>query len=183
MDSLALRYARALLSIAIDEKKVLEYKKAMNELEDYFSNNLEVDEYLKSYFVSDQEKYDVIDKISHHFALVNLSNFIKLLVKKHRFDNFRYIDKEFNKLANEDLNIHSGIIYSTFPLSKKEINSIEEAISLKEKRKIELTNKIDEKLIGGVKVCIADKVYDGSIKNKLENLKSQLSERRNVDEN
>ncbi len=183
MDSLALRYARALLSIAIDEKKVLEYKNAMNELADYFSNNLDVDEYLKSYFVTEKEKYDVIDKITNHFALANLSSFIKLLVKKHRFDNFRYIEKEFNKLANEELGIHSGILYSTIPLSKKEINSIEEAISLKEKHEVELVNKIDEKLIGGVKVCIADKVYDGSIKNKLEILKSQLSERRNVDEN
>ncbi len=182
MDSLALRYARALFSIAKDEKKVLAYKEAMNYLEDYFVQNSEVDTYLKSYFVSEKDKYDVIDKITKQFELVNLSSFIKLLVKKHRFDVFRYIEKEFIKLANEELGIYSGIVYSTIPLSKKEIASIEEAISIKEKQKVELINKIDEKLIGGVKVAIADKVYDGSVKNKLEILKSQLSERRTINE-
>ena len=183
MDSLELRYARALLSIALDEKNVLAYKIAMSELNDYFLRNEEISEYLKSYFVLEEDKYELIDKICSQFNLKNLSSFIKLLIKKHRFNNFKYIEHEFNKLANEELNIHSGIVYSTIFLSKEEIASIEEAISKKEKQKVELVNKIDENLIGGVKVTLGDKVYDGSVKNKLEILKSQLSERRDVDEN
>lgn len=183
MDSLELRYARALLSIALDEKNVLAYKVAMNQLNDYFLQNEEIGEYLKSYFVLEEDKYEIIDKISSQFNLKNLSSFIKLLVKKHRFNNFKYIEYEFNKLANEELNIHSGIVYSTIPLSKEEIALIEEAISQKEKQKVELINKIDKKLIGGVKVTLGDRVYDGSVKNKLEILKSELSERRDVDEN
>ena len=31
-----------------------------------------------------------------------------------------------------------------------------------------MTNQIDEKLIGGIKVIVDEKVFDGSIKNKLE---------------
>ena len=41
-------------------------------------------------------------------------------------------------------------------------------------KKVELKNQIDESLIGGVKIVIKDRVYDSSIKYKLEQLKSSL---------
>ena len=39
MDSVFSRYSNALVSLAIEEKKPLEYKMAINLLDDYFENN------------------------------------------------------------------------------------------------------------------------------------------------
>ncbi len=178
MDSLYIRYASALLSLAKDENKVSSYKKAMNELLVYFEENDDVNGYLKSYFVSDVDKYKLIDTLLENYDLKSLPSFLKLLVKKHRFNLFKYIEKQFNSLANDELNIHSGIVYSTIPLSEKEMQSIASSISKREKRQVELVNKIDKRLIGGIKIAIDDRVYDGSIKSKLEAMKNSLSERR-----
>ena len=38
----------------------------------------------------------------------------------------------------------------------------------------ELRNVVDPSLLGGVKVSLGDKVYDGSLKGKLDNLAKQL---------
>ncbi len=178
MDSLYIRYASALLSLAKDENNVLAYKMAMNELSVYFLDNEDIGEYLKSYFVNESEKNTLIDVLVKDFKLKSLSSFLKLLVKKHRFNQFKYIAKEFNSLANEELNIHSGIVYSTIPLTDKEMQQITLSISKREKRQVELINKIDKRLIGGVKIVVDDRVYDGSIKCKLEAMKNNLSERR-----
>ena len=43
-------------------------------------------------------------------------------------------------------------------------------------KKVELKNKLDERLIGGVKVVVHDHVFDGSVKYKLETLKEQLKD-------
>ena len=110
--------------------------------------------------------------------LKSLSPFIKLLIKKHRISSFSYIAQEFISNCNETIGISEGFVYSTSPLNQKQIEDIEDAISTKMNQKVELTNKIDTRLIGGVKVVVHDHVYDGSIKYKLETLKQKLNERR-----
>lgn len=59
-------------------------------------------------------------------------------------------------------------------MSNEQIEKIQESLSTRLNCKVELTNSLDEKLLGGVKVSIEDKIFDGSIKNKLEKLKESL---------
>ena len=106
--------------------------------------------------------------------LIYSQNFLKLIIKNNRINKFNLIAKEFNKLCNDYLNIKEGIIYSTEALSKEQIKRVEDKLSEVINTKVELTNQIDEKLIGGIKVIVDEKIFDGSIKNKLEKLKSTL---------
>ena len=46
--------------------------------------------------------------------------------------------------------------------------------NITDEEKTKLKNQINESLIGGVKIVIRDRVYDSSIKYKLEQLKSSL---------
>mgnify|MGYP003301529465 FL=1 len=134
---------------------------------------------MKSYFVKDDEKNKVIDEITKPFGLVNFGNFLKLLISKHIIHMYKNIAKETCKNINFELNIYEGIIYSTEPLQNSKILEISRLISKKLGRQVELKNKIDSRLIGGVKVVVHDHIFDGSIKYKLETLKEQLKERRN----
>lgn len=105
MDSVFSRYSNALVSLAIEEKKPLEYKMAINLLDDYFENNSDVFSYLKSYFVSDEKKYEIIDCLCKDIDIKNINSFLKLLIKKHRLIHFKKIAKEFNKSINAVLGI------------------------------------------------------------------------------
>ena len=51
---------------------------------------------------------------------------------------------------------------------------VEKVIEAKLGSQVELENVIDERLIGGVKVIVEDKIFDGSVKNKVERLKESL---------
>ena len=61
-----------------------------------------------------------------------------------------------------------------FALSDEQVKAIEEAISQKENKTITLRTVEDKTLIGGVKVQIENRVYDGSLKNKVSKLKTEL---------
>ena len=172
-------YASALLSLAKEEKKVLEYKLSLLDIEEYFSEHNEVKTYLESYFVETSDKYEIIDLLTKDSKLDSLSSFLKLLIKKHRFNILHRIVKEYVEIANEELGILEGYVYSVNELTKKEIGRIEEAIGNKLTHKVELKNKIDKSLIGGFKVIVSDHVYDSSLKSKLQSLKLNLKERRN----
>ena len=80
----------------------------------------------------------------------------------------------FIDLCNESLKVKKGIVYSTTSLTEEEIIKIQNAFNEKLSIKVELTNKVDESLIGCIRVIIEDHIYDSSLKNQLESLKSSL---------
>lgn len=178
MESLASKYAYAIVSIAKEENKCEEYKNALIMLLDVFRNEIETAKFLESYFISNEEKYKVIDESFRSINLPNFTNFIKLLTEKHLISKYKDIVKEAIILLNESLNIEDGFVYSTSKLSEEKMNEIESVISKKLNQKVELKNIIDSRLIGGIKVVVHDHVFDGSIKHKIENLKENLKERR-----
>ena len=179
MNEVASRYASALVSIAKEEQKLEQYKLAVLSVKETFDQNPEVLKLLKSYFVNNIEKEKTVDELTKGFGLKNLTNFIKLLVIKHQIYLYKDIVTEITKGINFELDVYEGFVYSTEPLEKEKILKISEVISKKIHKKVELKNKIDERLIGGVKVVVHDHVFDGSIKYKLETMKEQLKERRN----
>lgn len=174
MEELYVRYATALLELAVEEKKVNDYKDALTTLFDVFNENESVQKYLESFFEDNDKKFALIDEMCKPFKLKHLSSFMKLVVSKHMMLHFKELYKSFNKLANEELGIEEGFVYSTYKLSKDEIQKIADSLEKRTSRKVELTNLIDESLIGGVKVIIKDRVYDGSVKYKLDTMKSKL---------
>ena len=179
MDEVVSRYASALVSIAKEEQKLEQYKLAVLSIRETFQTNPELLKLLKSYFVTNENKEQVIEELTKEFGLKNLTNFVKLLVIKHKIYLFKDIASEITKGINFELDVYEGFVYSTEPLEKDKILEISRVISQKIHKKVELKNKIDERLIGGVKVVVHDHVFDGSIKYKLETMKEQLKERRN----
>ena len=179
MEEAVSRYADALVSLAKEEGKLEQYKLAVLSILETFRLNPELLKFLKSYFVKEEDKNKVIDEFSKDFKLKNLTNFIKLLVVKHKIYLFKDIANEITKGINFELDVYEGFVYSTEPLQKAKIDEISEVISKRIGKKVELKNKLDERLIGGVKVVVHDHVFDGSVKYKLETLKEQLKERRN----
>lgn len=80
----------------------------------------------------------------------------------------RYIDdivKSYINLSNQYLGIEEGMIYTPYELTDQQIQDIEKAISQK-KTKVTLKVSIDPSLLGGIKVQIANCIYDGTIKIK-----------------
>lgn len=183
MNEVASRYASALVSIAKEENKLEEYKLAILSVKNYLDANPELFKFLKSYFVKDEQKVLVIEDLTKSFGLKNLANFLNVLATKHKFFIFKDIVKEITKGINTELDIDEGFVYSIEPLENSKIVEISRVISQKLKRKVELTNKIDKTLIGGIKVVVHDNVFDGSIKYKLETMKEELKERRTANEN
>ncbi|MBQ4253310.1 MAG: ATP synthase F1 subunit delta, partial [Erysipelotrichaceae bacterium] len=67
-----------------------------------------------------------------------------------------------------------GTVYSVRPLTKEEISEVEKAITANLGRFVRLENKIDTRLIGGIKVTVENNIWDNSYNLKLEKMKAQL---------
>ena len=173
MNEIASRYAEGLYSIAVDLKKVNEWQEEVKSIVKVLKENPEFIYVLSSAFLSLKEKEEMLDK-TFKSATREIINMMKLMSKNHRE---RYIIdalQAFNSLANASRGVKEGLLYSTERLEESLILKISKKISEVENMEVELFNVIDPNLIGGIKVVINGHIYDGSIKNHLENLKINL---------
>ena len=171
-DSVATRYAVALFEIAKEEDKVSFYKSEFNSF--YSLLDDDVLSFLGHFSIPVEAKKDFLAKAFKGKLDQTIYNFVCLLLDKNRFNNIKEIVKEFNESCNQYLGIEEGIIYSAVKLTSKEVEQIAQKVSKIIGKKTILTQRLDESLVGGFKVAVADKVIDNSLKNKLESLKSEL---------
>ena len=68
-----------------------------------------------------------------------------------------------------------GIVYSAIPLDRETIQRMEIQTSDLIKKDCVLTNRIDEKIIGGFIISIDDKLIDASIRKRMEDMRLHLS--------
>ena len=176
MLEIAQNYASALLSIAIDDNKVIDYQKEVKELRKIILDNPDFLLLVDSRFLTVQERKEKVEAILKGFS-TDVVNFIKIIVEHNRVSYLEDILEAFNTLCNENRDIVEGLIYTAFPLKEETLLKIKNKISQIENRDVDLIQRIDPSLIGGVKVVINSHVYDGSIKNQLEKMQVDLSRR------
>ena len=174
MLEIAQNYANALLSIAIDDNRVIEYQKEVKELSKIIKDNPDYLLLIDSRFLTVNERKEKVDEILKGFSN-DVVNFIKIIVEHNRVCYLEDILQAFNTLCNENRDILEGLIYTAFPLDEKTLIKIKNKISEVEHRDVDLITRIDPSLIGGVKVVINSHIYDGSIKNQLEKMQLDLS--------
>ena len=174
MLEIAQNYASALLSIAIDENRVVDYQKEVKELSKIIKDNPGFLLLLDSRFLTVSERKEKVSEILVNFS-TDIINFIKIIVEHNRVNYLEDILQAFNTLCNENRDIVEGLIYTAFPLEEKTLLKIKNKISQIENREVDLITRIDPSLIGGVKVVINSHVYDGSIKNQIEKMQIDLS--------
>ena len=173
MESVASRYGLALYSLAVDDNKVVQLQEEVKELTSILKENTDFVMILGSSFLSLTERQEILEK-----TLVGVDKSIVALIlvvmENNRTNCLFEIFESFNSYCNEYRGVREGIVYSTLKLDKKVISELEKKISQKEHQQVELKNVIDPSLIGGVKVVVHDRIYDGSIKHHLEMMKKDL---------
>ena len=79
------------------------------------------------------------------------------------------------QLVDRKEGISYGTVYSVIPLDQKRIKELEEQTSELFKVNIKLTNEIDPKLIGGIKILVEGKMIDASIRKRFDDMDSQIN--------
>lgn len=168
------RYAESLFDLAKEENKVTQYLDDIKLVGEVLDSDPQIVQFFNHVLIENDKKIQLLDQSFKGNVDQYVLNFLKLLVQSRRI---RYIDdivKFYINLSNQYLGIEEGMIYTPYELTDQQIQDIEKAISQKENKKVTLKVSIDPSLLGGIKVQIANRIYDGTIKNKVEMLKKEL---------
>lgn len=173
-EALINQWSNGLFQLARQIKKINQFVEESNKLIDIFAVYPEFIKIVSSSNLTIKIRKQIINETFKDYIEPFILNFFFLLIDEQYFHYVRFILKEFRKLCNEFHDINYGIIYSVIALSKQQIRQIKFKIEKIINHKIEVVNKIDKSLIGGIKVKVQNQVFDGSVKAQINQLKQEL---------
>lgn len=175
MENIEHSYATALYDIGLEEKLTEQYLLISKTIIELFANLTGLNEYLSSPNVSLEEKKELFadfNKIENKHYI----NLVFLLIEDKQIRKLTSIAKAFIELFNEDNNIVSGEVWSTYGLEPETIKKMEDKFETILKKKVHLKNFINKELIAGVKVNLDGKTWDKTIRSQIQELSKELKE-------
>lgn len=165
------RYAKALIDAAQTSEKRNLLNEYLSEFTGIFSGNEEFRKIILDPRIDSNMKFGVVQELFQGKEDKLFLSFIRLLIDKKRISWVEEIFHEYESMNREKNNELFIKIVSAVPLNDGEINGITD----KYKRiynvgSVKCATEVDSALLGGVKVIVGNKVYDGSVKTKLENM-------------
>jgi len=179
ISNISKRYARAFFEIAGEEKKLEQYYNELHQFSSMMAENKDLGGFLANPIFEQDVKKNVLEKIIGKVTLSPMTvNFLKLLVDKNRIDVLPDIDTCYRLMMDEALQKTRVTVKTAFPLSADMQKYIMSNLKKLTGREAEVTVEDDKSLLGGIVIGVGDTLYDGSIKNQLNNMRNLLGEAR-----
>lgn len=173
--AVANRYAVALFQLA-KEKNLLEpIGEELQLIKAVFSETPELKKVLEHPKIGLEQKKELLEKGFQSSISVEVRHTIELLLQRNRIDVLETLIDKVQELAYEERNVASAKVYTVKPLSDEVKAELATTFAKKVgKSELIIDNIVDSNLIGGIKIRIGNRIFDGSIKGQLDRLERQL---------
>ncbi|RDY72306.1 F0F1 ATP synthase subunit delta [Halobacillus trueperi] len=171
---IAKRYADALFQLGKEKAKLEQFESELVTLRDVFRGNKEIISFLNHpRFSMEQKKKFVSDSFQSFSA--EIVNTLKLLVERHREEIIVDMIGFYIEMMNDAKGIADADVYSVRELSEAEKQRISETFAPKVgKQSLNLTNIVDPSILGGLRLRVGNRIFDGSVSGKLRRIERKL---------
>jgi len=174
--AISIRYAKALLNIATEEKQVEQYAEELAEVAAVLKQEDLLRLLLDSPTFPLTKKTTIMNDIAAKMELsIGMGKFLSLLLEKGRIVYLPQIEVKYRKLADELSGVVRARISSANKLTKKRAESIKAGLEKQTGKQVVLSVKTDKSLIGGLQAEMGGKLFDGSVKTQLKRIADTLA--------
>lgn len=168
------RYAKAFFALAKEKGLTLELRKDARLISSVCESSSDFKLLLESPVIKTSQKSEAIRRIFEGKIHALSINFLFLITENKRENYIPGIFRYLEDLYRREEGIKSAVLTSAQPLNEALVGQIKEILEKEFKSKIELSQKVDEKLIGGFVLRVEDKQYDASLSTQLKKIREQL---------
>ncbi len=172
--TVAKRYALALFQLANEHQLLDQMEEELRAVKEVINLNSDLYAVLKSPKLPIEKKQEILKGA---FASVNtyVLNTLMVLIERHREDHISDVADYFISMANDARGIAEAKVYSIRPLTEAECEALSASFAAKVgKQSLRIDNIVDTNLLGGIKLRIGNRIFDGSLRGKLDRLERQL---------
>ncbi|TPN87905.1 ATP synthase F1 subunit delta [Aquimarina algicola] len=174
MSRAAIRYAKAVLSLAQEKNATEDVQKDMQSIISTVNDSVDLKMLLNSPLIKNEVKLASLRDIFKSAGEISQKLF-DVLIDNKRVDLLADVAKQYIKLYDQLNNTQVAKVTTAVPLDK----AMSEKVLLKVKEltgnEATLENEVDESIIGGFILRVGDLQYNASVANKLTTLRRELS--------
>lgn len=176
LSKLSERYARSLLRLAVEQKKLEEVYKDMTFLNEICRTNRDFVLMLKSPIIKPDKKFKIIAMIFANQVGEITMGFFAVTVRKRRELYLSHIAKTFVEQYNVLQGIKQVNLTTAVSIDENLKNRIKQMVKdATQVKDIELETVVDKNILAGFVLKFEDKLYDASAASKLDALAEEFN--------
>lgn len=175
--TLARRYARAILELASEQNQVDQLGKELADFASSWNDSAELrGVFANPEFGLTQRKAILTELLARAQVSPLTRNSVLYLADRNRLAALPDIARAYAELAERSSGTVRAEVTSASPLSEAYYGQLQKALEQVTGHKVTIERKTDPGLIAGVVTKVGDKVFDGSIRTRLSELKESLKD-------
>jgi F-type H+-transporting ATPase subunit delta len=169
----AIRYAKAILSVAQDNNTSSNVHDEMNDILNCIISNPDLSNMLKSPIVKLSDKSNVLSKVFENTGK-EVKSLFKTLISNKRVDLLDEIATQYGQLYEKANNKEQATVITAAAMTEALEKKIMNKLKTLSTRQVTLKKIIDESILGGFILRVGDQQYDASVSNQLNRIKNKF---------
>lgn len=172
---IARRYAKALFELAVDEGKFEEMGRELAALRSAFESEPSLGLALANPANTREDRASVAEALVSALAPSPLlANTLRLLADRRRLADLPQVERTYRELADQKSGRVRAKVTTAVPLPDEVASRLAAALQKATQRTVVVERAIDPAILGGAVAQVGSQVFDGSLRNQIEQLKQQL---------
>lgn len=173
--SIAKRYAKSLIELMLESDNVqAEIRSDLSNVKEILKSSPELNLAMTNPVISAYDKEEIIKAVFERDTKEVTRNFLNLLVEKNRFNLIFQIIDTFNQMLDKINNLVQIEVVGAIELDENKKIQIQDKLKEKLNKEVSVSYNVDNSIIAGLIYKIEDDVLDTSLAKKFEELKKEL---------
>lgn len=168
------KYASAMIQLAEKQGQLDKINADLYLVKDTVKSSKDLQDFLEHPLITAVDKKEVLEKVFKDHIDLTTMNLLRVMADNNRLYLLSFIADCYNKILSEMRNIETAMVITAIPIGEDVLNRVKAKLESLFNKQVKLEPSVDESIIAGMIVKIKDKVIDGSIRTKFENMKKQL---------
>ena len=178
VSGMAGRYAVALFDLAKGSNAVDQVSSDLDAFAAMIDDNADLQRLVRSPVFSVDEQTRALTGLLDRYGIHGIAaNFLKLVASKRRLFAVRSMIDGFNALRDRDNHVTRAQVTVAEPLSERHVAAIQSALKdVVGGGTVALDVRVDPEILGGLVVRLGSRMVDGSLRTKLNTLRTRMKE-------
>jgi F-type H+-transporting ATPase subunit delta len=172
---LSREYGEGLYALCVEENLSGEALEQLTQLKALFRENPDFCRLLGNLSLSKAERVNILDGALRDQVHIYVLNFLKILCERGIISEFEGCVEAFRTFYNRDNAVVEAVVTTSVPLDENRRQQLLEKLRTMTARKLQLVEKVDPAVMGGVLLEMEGKRYDNTLRHRLKEMRQMLT--------
>ena len=169
------RYAEALSGNVSDDSRLSAVLESLRSFVQAFEGDGDLVRFFSHPGIAKEKKSALVTELCERFRVdAAVSKLVQLLIERNKILYLGVITEFFEKVVDDRLGQVRASVISAMVLSEENTGRLRTELGRILNKNVLIETRVDETLIGGIRLCVGDQVADATLKNRLALLKRQI---------